>query len=69
MLARFFVLRARLRAQPAPGIPCALVFLRDTDNASPGREIAPRECENVPLISVVIPGRREAASPESITTG
>jgi hypothetical protein len=26
MLVRFFVLRARLRVRPAPGIPCALYF-------------------------------------------
>jgi len=33
----------------------------------PGASL-PRECGGVPPISVVIPGRRKAASPESITT-
>ena len=40
---RLFVLHARQWVRRAPGIPCALCFPRDTDNAKPGR-IAPREC-------------------------
>jgi hypothetical protein len=61
MLVRFFVLRARLRVRPAPGIPCTL-FLSRVMFARPGREIAPRECESAPSTKIVIPGRREAAS-------
>ena len=40
MLVCFFTLHARLRVRPAPGISCALRFLRDIDDASPGRERA-----------------------------
>ena len=37
-----------LRVRPAPGIPCALCFLRGTPMiAKPGREFALRECERL----------------------
>jgi hypothetical protein len=49
------------------GIPCALLFPRDKLDAQLG-QIVPRECGSLPFtFSLVIPGRREASSPESIT--
>ena len=50
-LARFFVLRARLRVRLAPGIPCALLSSRADAMAQPG-QIMPRECESVSPLSV-----------------
>src|SRR5712671_7749129 len=38
-----FISHARLRVHQAPGIPCALCFLRANDFAKLGR-VAPREC-------------------------
>jgi hypothetical protein len=47
-LVCFFILHARLRAQRAPGIPCALCFEGTEILASLGR-ITPRECETVSM--------------------
>jgi hypothetical protein len=44
----FFLLRTRLRARQAPGIPCALCFPEGRDFEELGRH-APRECESLSL--------------------
>src|SRR5437016_12126735 len=50
-----------LRAQSAPGFPCALFEEGQRDCNNPGKNV-PRECEVTPSHSFVIPGRRAAAS-------
>src|SRR6476620_1731394 len=59
MLVCFLHLHARLRVHRAPGIPCALCFLRASGFERLGR-IAPRECG-------VLMSLREAKRPKQST--
>jgi hypothetical protein len=49
--ACFLLLHARLRVRRTPGIPCALDYPRDNDDASLGR-IASRECMFTPFLGI-----------------
>jgi hypothetical protein len=46
-----------LRVRPAPGIPCALFFMWDEDDASPGRKRAAGMLNHV---FIVVPGQASA---------
>jgi hypothetical protein len=58
VLSTFFAREAA--GAPAPGIPCALLFSRDTDFRKARVQSAPRECGVVSSNSVAIPGRERS---------
>ena len=61
-------LRMRPRVQRAPGIPCALRFLEGQRMSQLGRQVSREGGVVCATDAIVIPGRRYAPSPESITT-
>src|ERR1700748_2038869 len=63
---RLFVLHARQWVRRAPGIPCALRFSRDENDAKLGHGGVARML-NLALHSVVIPGSRQEARPGMTT--